>query len=178
MSSRHALLALLACGLGLVACQRPKPTQIVPPDLPSLPASPTGTPLGQPSPTPTLVIRPSPTPAQRVHWVTFGENLSSIALLYGVSEEDIAQANQLVPPYLIFVDQQLIIPLAEVTPSPTVIPSPTPTKPGPLIHVVQPGENLFRISLRYGVTVEAIQAANALTSDIIYVGQELIIPLP
>lgn len=178
MSSYRVLLALLAFGLGLVACQRPKPTQIVPPDLPSLPASPTVTPLGQPSPTPTLVIWPSLTPAQRVHWVIFGENLSSIALLYGVSEEAIAQANKLVPPYLIFVGQELVIPVAEATPSPTAPPSPTPTKSGLLIHVVQPGENLFRISLRYGVTVEAIKAANALASDIIYVGQELIIPLP
>ncbi len=44
------------------------------------------------------------------------------------------------------------------------------------IHVVQPGENLFRISLRYGVTVAAIQAANGLSNDIVYVGQQLVIP--
>lgn len=46
----------------------------------------------------------------------------------------------------------------------------------PIIHVVQPGENLFRISLRYGTTVEAIMAANGLDSIYIYVGQELTIP--
>lgn len=45
-----------------------------------------------------------------------------------------------------------------------------------IIHVVQPGENLFRISLRYGTTVDAIMAANGLTSIYIYVGQELTIP--
>jgi len=45
-----------------------------------------------------------------------------------------------------------------------------------IIHVVQPGENLFRISLRYGTTVDAIMAANGLTSIYIYVGQELVIP--
>lgn len=44
------------------------------------------------------------------------------------------------------------------------------------IHTVQPGENLFRISLRYGVTVNAIKAANGLSNDIVYVGQRLIIP--
>ncbi len=44
------------------------------------------------------------------------------------------------------------------------------------IHVVQPGENLYRIALRYGVTVQAIQAANGLNSYIIYVGQSLVIP--
>ena len=46
------------------------------------------------------------------------------------------------------------------------------------IHVVQPGENLFRISLRYGTTVQAIMAANGLTDYNIHVGQQLRIPTP
>ena len=45
-----------------------------------------------------------------------------------------------------------------------------------IIHVVQPGENLFRISLRYGTTVQAIMAANGLTDHNIHVGQQLRIP--
>ncbi len=55
---------------------------------------------------------------------------------------------------------------------------PTTATPGaqPTIHVVQRGENLYRISLRYGVTVEAIMAANGLTNYNIYVGQQLRIP--
>jgi LysM repeat protein len=45
------------------------------------------------------------------------------------------------------------------------------------IHIVQPGENLFRIALRYGVTVNALTAANGLSnSNHIYVGQRLVIP--
>lgn len=47
----------------------------------------------------------------------------------------------------------------------------------PLIHVVQPGENLFRIGLRYGVTVDVLVAANGLSNaNRIYVGQRLVIP--
>lgn len=47
----------------------------------------------------------------------------------------------------------------------------------PLIHVVQPGENLFRIGLRYGVTVDVLVAANGLSNaNHIYVGQRLVIP--
>lgn len=47
-----------------------------------------------------------------------------------------------------------------------------------LIHVVQSGENLFRISLRYGVTMDAIMAANGLTdSHTIFAGQQLVIPV-
>lgn len=46
-----------------------------------------------------------------------------------------------------------------------------------IIHTVQPGENLFRIGLRYGVPWQAIMAANGLTSTYIYVGQQLRIPV-
>jgi len=45
-----------------------------------------------------------------------------------------------------------------------------------VVHVVQPGENLFRISLRYGTTVDAIVAANGLSGHTVYVGQRLVIP--
>ncbi|MBX3063271.1 MAG: LysM peptidoglycan-binding domain-containing protein [Anaerolineae bacterium] len=44
-------------------------------------------------------------------------------------------------------------------------------------HVVQQGENLYRIALQYGVTVQQIAAANGIYDvSQIYVGQELIIP--
>jgi cell wall-associated NlpC family hydrolase len=47
----------------------------------------------------------------------------------------------------------------------------------PLTHTVRPGENLYRISLRYGVTVEAIARANGLTDpERIRAGQILTIP--
>ena len=50
---------------------------------------------------------------------------------------------------------------------------------GQTTHVVQPGENLFRIALKYGTTWPALAAANNLTNpNLIYVGQVLIIPAP
>ncbi|MBN1890815.1 MAG: LysM peptidoglycan-binding domain-containing protein [Thermoflexales bacterium] len=46
-----------------------------------------------------------------------------------------------------------------------------------ITHVVQPGENLFRISLRYNVTIAAIMQANGLyNANYVYVGQVLCIP--
>ena len=60
-------------------------------------------------------------------------------------------------------------------PRPTVAPLPT-AEVGSGVHVVQAGENLFRIALRYGTTVDALMAANNLTSQTIYVGQKLVIP--
>ncbi len=44
------------------------------------------------------------------------------------------------------------------------------------IHIVDQGETLYRISKRYGVTVEDIMKANKLRNTTIYVGQRLIIP--
>jgi LysM repeat protein/heat shock protein HslJ len=52
---------------------------------------------------------------------------------------------------------------------------PTPTPPT-ATHTVIAGETLFRIAARYGITVDALRAANGLTGDLIYAGQVLIIP--
>ena len=45
-------------------------------------------------------------------------------------------------------------------------------------HYVRPGENLFRISLRYGVSIQAIMAANPIirNPNLIYAGTTLVIP--
>ncbi len=43
-------------------------------------------------------------------------------------------------------------------------------------YTVQPGDTLYRIAQRFGTTVDAIRSANGLTSDSIYVGQQLSIP--
>ena len=58
--------------------------------------------------------------------------------------------------------------------SPTPLPSPTPT---PRTHVVQRGEDLFGIALRYGVSLEALLAANpTVTPQFLSVGTQLRIP--
>ncbi len=43
-------------------------------------------------------------------------------------------------------------------------------------HTVAKGENLYRISLRYGTSVSALQQANGLNDTTIYPGQVLTIP--
>jgi len=45
------------------------------------------------------------------------------------------------------------------------------------VHVVEVGDNLYRLSLRYGVDIDALAAANGLTEEsILKVGDELRIP--
>jgi LysM repeat protein len=61
-----------------------------------------------------------------------------------------------------------------LTPAPTATPTLTPT---PIIYVVQAGDNLLGIAIQYGVTVEALQEANAITDPrLLQIGQELVIP--
>ena len=73
---------------------------------------------------------------------------------------------------------EAIAELEALAASETPVPPTTPTpQPRYIIHVVQRGENLYRISLRYGTTVQAIMAANGLTNYNIYVGQRLRIPI-
>ncbi len=43
-------------------------------------------------------------------------------------------------------------------------------------HTVQPGENLFRIGLRYGISWTEIAQANGIAGNQIYIGQVLVIP--
>jgi LysM repeat protein len=111
---------------------------------------------------------PTPTPSPYVettHVVRPGENLFRIGLAYGLSWTLIAEANGLVNPNQIYAGQTLKIPISA--------PGPTPQ----FTHVVQPGETLFLISVRYGVAWATIAQANDIASPyVIYAGQTLIIP--
>jgi LysM repeat protein len=104
--------------------------------------------------------------------VRWGDTLLSIAQMYGTTVDAIKAANGLTSDFII-VGQELIIPVDAVVPPETMPPS--AGHPG--VHIVQPGENLFRIALRYGTTVDAIAKANNIINPwFIYVGQELMIP--
>lgn len=71
-------------------------------------------------------------------------------------------------------------PTAIAPPTSTILPSPTlPPTVTPVIveYIVQAGDTLFAIALRFGTTVEAIRQANGLAEgDILNVGQLLRIP--
>lgn len=66
-----------------------------------------------------------------------------------------------------------------VTVAPTRTAEPAETPEGPRTYTVQPGDTLGAIAQQFGVTVEAIAAANNIADpDFIDVGQVLIIPEP
>jgi LysM repeat protein len=140
---------------------------------PTAAVTPTATPTSPPgvpthTPTPTSTTPPGTPGASIVHVVQRGENLFRIALRYNTTVEAIAAANGIRNPQLIYVGQELTISQGGGT---------TPPPGGGQTHVVQPGENLYRIALRYGTTPQAIASANNLPNvHLIYVGQVLRIP--
>ncbi len=110
-----------------------------------------------------------------VHTVQPGENLYRISLQHGVSVDAIVQANDLSSVDIVYVGQRLIIPqVSDASGNSTVAPTVTPTEG--TIHIVQAGENLFRIALRHGLTAAQVQTANQLPTSLVYVGQKLNIP--
>ena len=60
-----------------------------------------------------------------------------------------------------------------LTPTETLLPTPTP-----ILYTVQPGDTLSDVALKFGVTVEAIQTLNNLSTTMINIGQVLQIPGP
>jgi len=103
---------------------------------------------------------------QAVHIVQPGDTLFSLARRYGVNISDLVNANNILNPNQIYIGQKLVISRAS-----------TPGTPAERVHLVQAGENLFRIALRYGTSVSAIATANNISNPrLIYIGQRLTIP--
>lgn len=142
----------------------------------------TPTPLPQPTAQPIVStpVLPTPTAApvettatgERIHTVQPGERLFSIARLYNVNPYAIAQLNAIPAPYLIYPGQKLKIPGSGSVP-----PVPAPAPSGNATYIVLPGDNLFRIALKCGKSMQAIAAANGISNyNLIYPGQVLKIP--
>ena len=116
------------------------------------------------------------------HVVQPGETLYCIGRAYGVDPYAIARQNGILNPNLIYPGQRLAIPdVPRSLPSGRVCPRQfdggTPPPPCRWYHTVGPSENLYRISLRYGVSMWAIaEANNILNLHYIRAGQVLCIP--
>ena len=99
----------------------------------------------------------------------------------------IAQANNIVNPDLIRAGDTLVIPCPQpATPVPAGavdgqggFAGATTTTAAPGTYIVEPGDNLYRISLQFGVSMAALMQANGMTPatiNVLYAGQQLIIP--
>ena len=92
-----------------------------------------------------------------------GDTLYSISRMYGVSVDDIKNANNL---------NSNILTIGQVLTMPDGSSSSTISN----LYVVQKGDSLWSIANKFGVSINQIRMINNLTSDILSIGQTLIIP--
>jgi LysM repeat protein len=170
--------ALIFVGQGLVipvrlnapATSTPTATpQVVVVTATPAPAQPTSAPPA-PGGTTTYVVQP-------------GDTLFRIATRFNTTTAAIAQLNGIVNQNRILVGQTLVVPVgAQVSTPPTSVPStaqaqPTSAPPAQQTYVVRPGDNLFRISVRFNVSISRLIQANGIrNADRVFVGQTLVIP--
>ena len=110
--------------------------------------------------------------AQLIHVVQAGENLYWIAARYGTTVDAIVAANSLVNADQILAGQRLLIP--DSTGSIPLWGAAATTGGS---YVVQPGDTLLYIALRYGLRLSELRQANGLFgSHLLYAGHVLIIP--
>jgi len=110
--------------------------------------------------------------------VVAGNTLSLIAEQFDTTVDALIEANEL-PSTDIFIGQELIIPGGS-TPSSGSEPTATPPPASSVqIYTVQPGDGGLAIAAQFGITLEALAAANGLSVDQLtnlQIGQELQIP--
>ena len=106
-----------------------------------------------------------------VYTVQAGDTLYRIAARYGKTVGEIVRANGLRNASLIYRGQQLIIPddtAEEGSYQTTTMPGSQP------VYVVQPGDTLIGIALRFGMTARELAELNQLEQwDLIFAGQRL-----
>ena len=98
-----------------------------------------------------------------VHVIKKGDSLSRIARRYGTTVRELKRHNNL-RSSLIKIGQKLSIPSSAAALATSGV------------HIVKRGDTLGGIASRHGTSIGAIKRANHLRSDLIKVGQELIIP--
>lgn len=192
-----ASLSILEGGTSIALAVTSQPTLAASTPVPvatglSEPAGPT-TPTIPPTATATE-IQPTACPAPKgwnPYVVQPGDTLEGLAKMVGTTAEKIRKANCLTVSSLV-ADTILNLPVAPTatvsapdtpTPLPTIAATATfipPTVCAPptywVVYIVRPGDTLFRLGVLVGLTTDALQSANCLASDQIYVGQRLFLP--
>jgi N-acetylmuramoyl-L-alanine amidase len=99
----------------------------------------------------------------QVYYVQPGDSLYSIAARYGTSATSLSQANGL--------SNNEIYPGQALS-----ITSKGNTSSGSFAYTVLPGDTLFLIAQKFGISVDALKSSNNLSSDYLWAGKQLTIP--
>jgi len=137
---------------------------------------------------PATTVAPAPEPsAAKQYAVAKGDSFYKIAKANGVSVKALGDSNPGVDSTKLKVGQVLQLPagaesgstISTSAPAPaaaTASQSPATTSKAAAHYIVKSGDSLRRIARTHGTTVQAIKAANSLTSDRIAAGQDLKLP--
>ena len=139
------------------------------------------TPTGTEAPTQTLIPTETLQPPFE-YTVSDGDTCLGIALAFDVSVQSIVILNNLPTSCIIAPNQVLQIPYPTATPAPppTEIPNEatqTAEACEKAPYTVQANDSLSTISLNYNVPQDAIKFYNGLSTDNVFIGQVLLIPL-
>ena len=139
----------------------------------------TETPTATPTETPVPTASPLPPIAYKV---AANDTCGSIAYVYGTSVNAIIQLNKLSSECMLSVGQELLIPQPTPTPSPQPTNTLNPTEQAmqdcPQVeYIVKENDTLGKIAGNYAVSAASIQKYSGMTSDIVQLGQKLVIPL-
>ena len=122
-----------------------------------------------------------PSQVGREYRVVAGDTLYSIARRHGVSVAQLKKWNQLSSD-MILVGQALKVSQSNSTevekPTRPQVTKPTTPQTTEKNYKVVSGDTLYRISQRFGVSVQNIKDWNYLKSDVIFVGQQLVLKQP
>lgn len=106
-------------------------------------------------------------PEGNYYTVQKGDSLYSIASKYNTTVDELKKLNKLTTNNL-SIGQKLLI-------SSTSAPIQPPISSG-TTYTIKPGDTLYNIANKYGVTVDSIKQANALSNNTLTIGKTLIIP--
>jgi LysM repeat protein len=187
--SLPAAIGLLALFLSIGAlivffALQQKPEAIIPPSATAtVTSTATGTQTATNTPLPTLTNTPEPSPTPITYLVKSDDTCIGIAAFFDVSVQSIVTLNNLPAACnTLYINQPLLIP--QPTPTGTPLPSATYSLAEQteaacekVEIIVQSTDTLGSISANYNVPMEAIKEENGLSSDTVYLGQPLTIPL-
>ena len=116
----------------------------------------------------------------KIYKVVSGDNLTKIAKANNTTVGELVQLNNIANPNLIFVGQELKIPVVlEAKPAVASAPAAATPAPATITYKIKPGDNLTKIAKEYGTTVEALVRLNNIANpNLIIAGADLIVPAP